>query len=142
MYTFWLEHVLCFELHIVVRQTKKNFISVLNCARIGHQNDADLSYLNTTCYWTPPADMKFLYLFDRNSVIANHKKRMLDLLPTKLYVFQALDEIDSHIDNVQYQVQKISLLVVLYLKLRILVELIANNLDMQDGLVNGVDGVF
>ena len=67
---------------------------------------------------------------------------MLDFLPTKLYVFQALDKIDSHIDTVQYQVQKTSLPTILQLKLGILVELIANNLDMQDGLVNDADGVF
>jgi hypothetical protein len=141
-YTFWLENVLCFELHNVVRQTNQKFIFVLDHARTGLQNDEDLIYLNTTCYKTAPNDPKLPYLFHRNSAVDEHNKRMLDFLPTKLYVFEAIDEINSQIENFHHQVEKSTLSTMIYLKPGILVELIAGNLDTQDGLVNGADGIF
>ena len=75
---FWLENVLCFKLQTIVRQTHQQFISILNHTRIGKQNDKDLSYLNMTCYKTPPNNQKLPYLFHRNSIVDEHNKRMLD----------------------------------------------------------------
>lgn len=139
---FWLDNVLYYELETVVRQTNKDFISVLNRARIGQQNDADLSYLNMTCCKTAPNNPKFPYLFHRNSTISEHNRQMLDLLPGIICMLEAIDEAESHANNFNTQTQKSSLPTVLYLKIGILVELIGANLDTQDGLVNGANGVF
>ena len=67
---------------------------------------------------------------------------MLDLFPSTIDMLEVIDEAESHAENFDTQVQKSSLPAILYLEKGILVELIGVNLDTQDGLVNGVDGVF
>ena len=67
---------------------------------------------------------------------------MLDLFPSTIDMLEVVDEEESHAENFHPQVQKSSFPTILYLKKGILVELIGANLDTQDGLVNGVDGVF
>ena len=67
---------------------------------------------------------------------------MSKFLPCQLYIFEAIDHGGFQIDNNQYQVDKSLLPTIIYLKLEILVELIASNLDTHDGLVNGADGIF
>ena len=115
-YTFWLENVLSFELHTVVRQTNQHFISVLNRTRVGKKFYQDLSYLNMTCYKTPPNNSQLPHLFHRNSIVDEHNKRMLNFLPTHLYVFEAVDERDYEIEKIQYQIEKSSLPTILYIK--------------------------
>ena len=141
-YTFWVDNVLCFELLTVVRQTNTQFISILNRVRSTQQTDEDFFHLNITCLKTPPTNPRLPYLFQTNSAVEQHNKRMLDYLPTKLHVFEAIDKKDTPIDNISYQVDKSSLPNMIYLKEGSLVELIVRNLDTQDGLVNGVDGIF
>jgi hypothetical protein len=141
-YTFWLDNVLSFKLNTVIRQRDEQFISILNRARTSQQTDHDLAYMNNTCHKTPPNDPRLPYLFQRNLVVDEHNKKMLDYFPTQLYIFEAIDSKDMPTDPNHFQVERSSLPSIIYVKPGILIELIAGNLDVHDGLVNGADGIF
>lgn len=66
---------------------------------------------------------------------------MLDLLPTKLYGFKAINK-DTLVDNIDFQVDKSSLPNMIYQKDWALADLITRKLDTQDGLVNSANGIF
>ena len=131
-YTFWFDHVLSYELQTMVRQTNAQFISILNHARISQQTDEDIAYLNRTCLKPTHTNPRFPYLFQTNAYVEEHNKRMLDYLPTKLCVFEAIDKKDTLVDSLNFQVDKSSLPNTIYLKEGALVEIIAGNLDTQD----------
>ena len=67
---------------------------------------------------------------------------MLEYLRGKVHTLEAIDKNDVSIDTSHYLTDKTSLPSKILVKPRILVELIAGNLDTQDGLVNGADGTF
>ena len=141
-YTFWLDNMLNFQLNIVIRQRDEQFISILNHIRNSQQTDQDLAYMNKTCHRLPPNYPRISYLFQRNLVVDKHNKKMLDYLLAQLYIFEAIDRKDTPIEPYHFQVERSSLPSIIYVKPGILIELIARNLDVHDGLVNEVDGIF
>ena len=98
--------------------------------------------MNRSCYRPPPNNPEFSYSFQRNSVVDEHNRKMLNYLPTQLYIFEEIDRKDMLIDLDHFQVERSSLPSIIYVKPRILIELIVGNLDVHDGLVNGVDSIF
>lgn len=112
----WLDNVTCFKLHIVVRQTNQHFISILNHARDSKQTDLGILYLNKICCKAPLNDLRFSYLFQRNSIVDQHKKKTLNYLPTRPYVLEELDTKDTSIENIQFQIKKPSLPSTIFLK--------------------------
>lgn len=131
-----------FELKTVVCQTNSQFVSILNRIRTCEQTDEDISYINATCYKPRPNNPTLPHLFQRNSTVDEHNKSILDYLPMTLYVLEAIDHTDTTIDITPYHVEKTTLPTTIFVKQGILIELIAGNLDTQDGLVNGADGIF
>lgn len=105
-YTFWIDNVKFFELRNVIRQTNQHFIYVLNRARTTQKTREEISYLNVMCYKTPPNDPQFPYLFHINSTVDEHNRKMLDYLPTNLFILEAVEKQDTTIDSMQIEPDK------------------------------------
>jgi hypothetical protein len=59
---FWLDHICCFELLQVTRQSDDQFIEVLNRFQTATQNPLDITFLNSICLCQPPNEPDFLYI--------------------------------------------------------------------------------
>lgn len=94
------------------------------------------------CHKIPRDDPTLPHLFQKNSVVQHHNQKMLTFFHTTLYVLEAIDQKDIPLDMNEYQNEKTSLPTTILLKLGILVELIAGNLDTEDGLGNDADRIF
>ena len=141
-YTFWRDNVKCFQLHQVMRQKYYTFISILNRIRKNCQTELDIAWLNKQCYRQPPNDPSFPYLFFINKDVDEHNIKMLSLINTNPYILKAIDNTVDILDHNANNDEKQLLPETILLKKGILVELIGGNFSIQDGLINGSDGVF
>ena len=67
---------------------------------------------------------------------------MLEYVPTTMHMLEAIDHKDITIEKSGYQIKRTTLPAKILVKQGILVELIAGNLDIEDGLVNGTNRIF
>ena len=90
-YTFWRNHVTCFELKQVMRQDDKTFVSILNRIRTCSQIDNGIAYLNKHCCIQPPNDPTFPHPFHRNKYVQAHNNKMFSMLKLKTITLNAID---------------------------------------------------
>ena len=141
-YSFWQDEVKCYQLHITMRQKNIDFIRILNKMRLNKQSDEDIEYINAHCYRAAPIDPLFPYLFYRNKDVNEHNDRMLSIVNGQLVILEAIDEVENYQDTLSYYEKTIALPIKILVKQNMLVELCAGNYNIEDGLVNGADGVF
>jgi hypothetical protein len=141
-YSFWQDEVKCYQLHITMRQKNIDFIRILNKMRLNKQSDEDIEYINAHYYRAAPIDPLFPYLFYRNKDVNEHNDRMLSLVDGELVVLHAIDELEDYQDILSCYEKTIALPIKILVKQNMLVELCVGNYNIEDGLVNGADGVF
>lgn len=143
--TFWRSTLKYYELRETMRQKDSQFISVLNRIRIGAQTDQDIQYLNKTfCRPTIPPNIPHLFFtnFDKDK----HNKAAYDSAPGLPHIFTCTDirhkTCSKKIQVPQDAQSTAGLHHTISLKTNMTVELCAGNHNVQDGLVNGADGIF
>jgi hypothetical protein len=141
-YTFWREKVKCYELHMSMRQRDKDFITVLNKMRLNEQSNDDIEYINSHCYRSPPIDPLFPYLFYKNKDVQRHNEKMLSQVDEELLILEAFDEVESCQEKFPTYDKTATLPLKILVKRNILVELYVGNYNIEDMLVNCVDGAF
>ncbi len=141
-YSFWQDEVKCYELHMTMRQKNLDFIRILKKLRLNKQSDEDIEYINAHCYRAAPIDPLFPYLFYRNKDVNEHNDRMLSIVNGQLVILETIDEVENYEETMSYYENTISLPIKILVKKNMLIELCAGNYNIEDGLVNGADGVF
>ena len=141
-YDFWPEKIKCYQFHTAMRQKDPLFIDVLNRMRLNMQTDQDIAYVNNNCYRIPPLGLVFPYIFYRNKDVHIHNAKMLSLTKGEQIMLVAIDNYE--ILGLSYFAfdKAISLPSTITVKQNMLVELYAGNYNTNDGLVNGVEGIF
>lgn len=79
-YSFWKDHVKCFELTKITKKDNKDFVSILNRIRTCSHTNNDNDYLNKLYYKPAPRDPMFPYLFFINKDVKKHNEKMLSLV--------------------------------------------------------------
>lgn len=67
---------------------------------------------------------------------------MLSIVNGQLVILEAIDEVENYQDTLSYYEKTIALPIKILVKQNMLVELCAGNYNIEDGLVNGANGVF
>ena len=119
-----------------------DFITILNKMRLNKQSNSDIQYINDHCYRPAPIDPLFPYIYYKNKDVHKHNDKMLSLVKEKLLVIEAIDELESYQEPMLTYEKTITLPTRILVKQNMLVELYAGNYNIEDGLVNGVDGIF
>lgn len=125
-----------------MRQDDKIFIAILNRIRTCSQTNSDISYLNKHCYRSAPDDPTFPYLFHQNMHVQQHNQKMLLLVKSDPFTINSFDRTTHSLETNNYNIKKMCLPTRIVLKQNMLVELIGASYAINDGLVNGADGIF
>ena len=98
--------------------------------------------MNYHCCRRPPLDPLFPYIFYTNKDVKNHNEQMLTQADGELICLEAIDQQECSNKNFMCYEKYISLPSQILLKSNMLIELFAGNYNIEDGLVNGADGIF
>ena len=87
-------------------------------------------------------DPTFPYLFHTNKDVQQHNSNMLSVVNKDPFSFIADDRKIDPLDKTKHTLKEMALPSTIRLKQNMLVELIAGNYSIEDGLVNGAEGLF
>lgn len=135
-----------FELKCVMHQQEMEFIQLLSKFRKAQQSQKDIDFIKNLYLRPPPSDPTVPHRMYTNAATQNHNLKAFHDTLGQLYVFKALDTrhdtCPSHFTLSDDPHKTVGLHKILRLEPNMLVELCAGNYCIEDGLVNGAEGIF
>ena len=143
----WRDNFEIFELSEVVRQKDNDFATLLNRVRVGITSEKDTEVLQARVISEEDSNYPHdaLHVFTTNALVNDHNMKMivtLDSQPMTFHAFDSTKDLNTKIASVSNIPDEASLTgglatVTLAVGAKVM---LTKNLDVTDGLVNGVQG--